>query len=118
MLVHAKSRLARDITNHLPEAGVVDLVGPATSRADDVMVVDGIAADVCVLAGRQVEALDRSETLEDLERPEDRRAADAETPRLCLGDELGCREVACLVGDDRGKGPSWLGQAVAGAVER
>lgn len=118
MLVHSKSRLARDSTNHLPEAGVVDLVGPATSRADDVMVVDGIAADVCVLAGRQVEALDRAETLEDLERPEDRRAADPEASSPCLGDELGSREVACLIGDERGESPAWFGQAVARAVER
>ena len=44
------------------------------------VVVGRLAADVGVLAARQVDALDRAEIREDLERPEDRRPADAEVP--------------------------------------
>ena len=44
------------------------------------VVVGRLAADVGVLAGRQVEALDGAELREHLERPEDGGAADAEVP--------------------------------------
>ena len=50
MLVHAKSCLAADFADDRPEPRVVDLVGPAAARADDVVVMDGIAPDVGVLA--------------------------------------------------------------------
>ena len=45
------------------------------------MVMGRLAPDVGVLAGRQVEALDGAQVLEDLERPEDRRPADAQAAR-------------------------------------
>ena len=79
------SRLAGDVTDHPAQAGVVDLGRPAAARADHVMVVDRLAADVGVLAGRQIDALDDAELLEDLERPEDRRPTDAEVARPRLG---------------------------------
>ena len=118
VLVHAKSRLAGDLADDRPEARVVDLVGPAAARADDVVVMDGIAADVGMLARRQVQALDGAEPLEDLERPEDRRSSDPESARPGLGDEIGGGEVAGLIGDERRERPARLGQAIAGAVER
>ena len=57
--------------------GVVDLARPAAARADDVVVVGRLTADVGVLAGRQVEPFDGTELLEDLERAEHRGAPDA-----------------------------------------
>ena len=48
-------------------------VGPPAARADDVVVVGRLAADVGVLAGREVEALDGADLLEELERAEDGR---------------------------------------------
>ena len=111
--------LPRDIADDGPKTGIVDLSGPTAARAHDVVVVGRLAADIGMLAGWQVEPLDGAELLEDLERPEDRRPADAELagPRG-LGDELGGGEVAVLVGDQRGQRPARLGQAVAGTVER
>ena len=67
------------------------------------VVVDRLAANVGVLARRQVESFDGAQLLEDLERPEDRRATDAEMPGAGLGDELGRGEVAVVVGDECGE---------------
>jgi hypothetical protein len=47
--VYAETRLAADVADDRPETRVVDLVGSAAARADDVVVMDGIAADVGVL---------------------------------------------------------------------
>ena len=79
--------------------------------------MERLAADVGVLAGRQVETFDGADPLEHLQRPEDRRAADTQATDVCLGDQLGGREVTLLVGDEGGKRPARLGQAIAGAVE-
>jgi len=48
--VHAETRLAADVADDGPKTRIVDLVGAAAARADDVVVMDGIAADVGVLA--------------------------------------------------------------------
>ena len=64
------------------EARVADVGRPAAASADDmVMVRRRLAGDVGVVAGRQVDPLDRPDALQDLERPEDRRPADVQPPR-------------------------------------
>ena len=78
VVVDAIAGLSRDVADDRAQARVVDLGGPAAARADDVMMVGGLAADIGVLARRQIEPLDGSELLEDLEGPEDRRPPDAE----------------------------------------
>ena len=83
----------------------------------DVVVVGRLAADVGMLAGREVEAFDGADLLEELERAEDGGAPDGGTALLGRGDQLGGGEVAVLLGDQRGQRPAGLRHAVAGAVE-
>jgi hypothetical protein len=59
--VDAIAGLPLDLLDHGAEAGVLDLGRAAAARADDMMMVGGLATDVRVLTGRQVEALDGPE---------------------------------------------------------
>ena len=118
MLVDPEAGLAGDVTDTRRRPVSSISVGPAAARADHVMVVDRLAADVGVLAGGQIDALDDAELLEDLERPEDRRPTDPEVARPRLGHDARSREVPVLVGDKAGERPPRLGQPVAGLVER
>ena len=78
----------------------------AAARADDVVVMGGFAGDVGVFAGRQVEALDRPQLGQDVERPEDRRAADPQPAGAGVRDQVGRGEVAIAAGDQVHDGPS------------
>ena len=82
------------------------------------MVMGPLARHVRVLAGGQVDPLDEAESLERLERPEDRRSPGAGTRGPGRGDEVGGGEVPVLRGDQFGQGPSRGGPAEAGAFER
>ena len=81
MVVDPEAGLARDVLDDRAQAGVVDLGRPPAARADDVVVVGRLAADVGVLAGREVETFDGADLLEELERAEDGGAPDAEAAR-------------------------------------
>ena len=81
------------------------------------MVMGRLAADVGMLAGRQVEALDDTQLGEHLERPEDGGSADAQAAVVGRRDELGRGEVAFLVGDQRGQRPARLGQPVPSTIK-
>ena len=99
-------------------ARVVDVSAAPAHGAHDVVVMDRLAGDVRVLAGRQVDALDGMQLGQDVERPEDRRPADAEPVGPGVGDEIGGGEVPVPVGDERRDRPPRAGQAIAGVVER
>ena len=99
MLVDAEPGPPRDLADHRAQAGILDLRRAAAARAHDVVVVGRGAAHVGVLAARQVDPLDGAELGQDVERPEDRRAADPEVPDPRLVDEVGRREVARLGAD-------------------
>ena len=75
------------------------------------------AGHVGVLAGRQVESLDDAELGQQVQRPKERRPADAEPPLAGRGLELGGGEVPVVLGDEVGDGASRLGQPVAGVIE-
>ena len=82
------------------------------------VVVGAPADDVGVVAGRQVEPLHGAELLEDFERPEDRRAPDAEAARARLGEEVAGREVRRRGSAiKRRQPPARLGQPIAGAIK-
>ena len=100
VVVDPVAGLSGDLANDRPQTGVVDPGRPPAARADDVMMVRRLAADVGMLAGRQVQPFDGAELGEDLERPEDRRPPDAETPGSRRDDQLGGREMAVLIGDE------------------
>ena len=76
MIVDPEPGLAGDIADDRAQAGVVDLAGPPAARADDVVVMGGLAADVGVLAVRQVETFDGADPLEEVEGAEDGGAPD------------------------------------------
>lgn len=118
MLVNAVTGPPGDLTDDQSKAGIVDLVGPAAARADNMVVVRRLTDDVGMLAGWQVQPLDGARFREDLERPEDRRPADPEALRPGASDELGGREMTLLICDQEGKRSARLRQAVAGAIER
>ena len=109
--------LPRDLAHDRSQAQVGDLGRAPTRGAHDVVVMRRLAADVGVLARWQVEPLDSAELREDLERPEDGRAPDAEVTAARVAHQLRGREVARLLGDQHGQRAAWLGQPVAGAVE-
>ena len=81
------------------------------------VVVGRRAADIRVLAARQVEPFDDAQLGEDLERAEDRRPSDPEATAPSLAHEIGRREMADLVGDELGDGAPRRRQAVPGAIE-
>ena len=118
MVVDAVAGPLLDLTHDGPPAGVIDVTAGAAVRADHVVVVDGLAGYVGMLTGRQVEALDRVEIGQDVERPEDRRATDAEPPLAGVRHEVGRREMPVARGDQVGDRAACLGQPVSGVVER
>ena len=103
VIVDPEAGLAGDVADDRAQAGVVDLAGPPAARADDVVVMRGLAADVGVFAVRQVETFDGADPLEELERAEDGGPPDGGTGCLRGGDQLGGREMAVLLGDQRGQ---------------
>ena len=117
VIVDAVARPPSDVHDDGAQALVIDLVRPTAPGANDVVVVRRLAAHIGVLAIRQVKPLHRAEVLQHLQRPEDRRAADAELPRPSIPDQLGGREVAILVSDEGSDGPARLSQAIAGSIE-
>ncbi len=106
-----------DVAHDRAPAGVVDVAARPHVRADDVVVMDRLAGDVGVLAGRQVEALDGVQIGQDVERPEDRRPADAEASGSGVGDQIGRGEVPGSRRDQLGDRPPGAGQPIAGVVE-
>ena len=67
MIVDAVAGSARHVADDRAKSGVVDLVRPPAPGTDHVVVVGGLAADVGVLARREVQALHGSQLLENLE---------------------------------------------------
>lgn len=118
MVVNAIPRLPGNPPDDLLQVGIPDLVRPPATRADDVVVMRRFTTDVGVLPVRQVEALDRTELLENLEGAEDRCPPHTEAAAPSSRDELSGGEVALLIGNQHGQRSSWLGQPVAGTVKR
>ncbi len=117
VIVDPEPGLAGDVADDRAQARVVDLAGPPTARADHVMVMRGLAADVGVLAVRQVEPFDCAEPFQEVEGPEDGGPPDGGPGCLRGRHQLGGREMAVLLGDQRGQCASRLRHAVTGAVE-
>jgi len=117
VVVDAVTRPLFDLADDGSPASVIDVTAGAASRADDVVVMDGLAGDVGVLAGRQVEAFDGMEVDQDVEGAEDRRSTDAEAPRAHVRDEVGRCEMPLARGDQLGDRAACVGQPVPGVVE-
>jgi hypothetical protein len=81
------------------------------------MVMRPLAGDVGMVAAGQVDALDSTDRLERLERAEHRCPSDAQPPLAGRRHELGGREVAGLVRDERRKCTARLRHPEAGSVE-
>lgn len=70
------------------------------------VVMGGLASDVSVLPARQIQAFDGPEVEQELERAEDRRAADGDAAAPGVGRQVGGGEVAVAVGDELGDRPA------------
>lgn len=81
------------------------------------VVMDGVAGDVRVVAARQVDPLDRSQLGQDVERPEDGGASDAEATVVCVVDEVGRREMAVPARDQVHDRTAGGRRSIAGATE-
>jgi hypothetical protein len=81
-----------------------------------VMVMARLAADVRVLAGGQVDALDEPELPEQLEGSEDGGPADPGVVRPGIGNEVGGREMSRASGDQVGDQAPGGGGAIAVAT--
>ena len=89
-----------DLAYEFLKPGVHHLNRPAALAADDVMVMHPRrAGDVCVLARREVDALQLTLPGQQVERPEDRRATDAHVSVLCVGKQLCRSEVSAALRD-------------------
>jgi hypothetical protein len=117
VLVHPVAGPTGDLANHHPQPCVIDLARAAAARAHDVMVVGTLADDVCVFAGRKVEALHGPELFEDLEGPEDRGASDTEASLLSVREEVACGEVSFAPANQGGQSPARTREAVAGPIQ-
>lgn len=117
MLVDSIAGPAGDLADHHPQTRIIYLVRPATARTDHVMVVGPLADDIGMFAGRQVQALDRAEHFEDLQRTEYGGPPHAKPTGSRFGQEVASREVAVAARDQGGERPPRLRQAVAGAVK-
>lgn len=106
-----------DLGDGLRERAVLDLRRATAAGADDVVVVGRSAPDVRVLARRQVDALEQLQLGQEVERPEERRAADAEPARPRDRGKVGRGEMAVLALDQLGEGESRGREPVARAVE-
>ena len=94
----------------------ISVVLPA-ALADDVVVVGGLAADVRVLAARQVDPLHDAQLAERVDRPEDRRPPDPEPPGAGVGEDVRRGERAVAVGDQAGHRPPRVRQPEACPVQ-
>ena len=109
---------AGDLLEDARHPAVAHVCRLAALGADDVVVMGRVAGDERVLAGGQVEPLDDAEVREDVERAEDRGAADPEALAPRRGHELLGREVAAALADQAGDAPPGLRDAVSRIVER
>ncbi len=100
-------------SRHLPGDGshpaVTDLDRPPAARADDVVVMGRLAGDVRVLPAGKVQPLQQAELLEQLERPENGCAADAQPPVPGVIHQVCGGEVAVTLRDELGDGAPGLG---------
>jgi hypothetical protein len=117
VVVDAVARSFLDLTDDGSPAGVIDISAGSAVGADDVVVMDGLAGHVGVLAAGQVEALDRAEVGQHIERAEDRGAADTEASLAGVRYQVGRREMPVASCDQVGDRAASLGESVSGVIE-
>ena len=81
------------------------------------VVVRGLARDERVLAGGQVDPFDHAKLRERVERPEDRRPAQAEVAPTRRDEEVVGGEVALATGDETSERAARRRQPIAGLLE-
>jgi hypothetical protein len=117
VVVDRVARPLLDVADDGSPACVIDVPAGAAIRADDMVVVHGLAGDVGVFTRRQVEALYRPQVGQDVKRAEDRGAADPKAPLAGIRDEVGRGEVPVASRDQVGDRTASLGQPVSGVIE-
>jgi hypothetical protein len=107
----------QDVARDRVEAQVTHLGGSPAARAHDVVMVAGLADHIGMGAIGQIDALDETEFLEQLERPEHRRAAYGESPSLGLANQVPGGKEFVTIGEELGDRPAGRGHEVAGTIE-
>ena len=109
-----------DLAGDASEPGVGDVHGSRTAHAHEVVMMGRAAADVGVGAIGQVESLEQSKPLEELERAEDGRPPDGcQGPFSAgtIGDQIAGGERTLARGDELGHESTRLGQALSSRPE-
>lgn len=101
-----------DLADDRWKAAVGDLDRlPALATDDMVVVLVRLTRDIGVLPAGQVDALQSTLLGQHVERPEDRRAADADVARPSVGDQVCRGEMAAASSHERGNGAPRTGRA-------
>jgi hypothetical protein len=106
-----------DLPGDRVDPAVFDLRTPPAALADDVVMMGGLADDVCVLSVRKVKTLDETEPIEQLQSAEDGRATNAQAASLRLAHEVERGEMVPALSDHLGYDAPWLGDVIAGLVQ-
>jgi hypothetical protein len=116
--VYLKACAPRDLGRDFSHSALPEIHRPPALSANDVVMVAWVAADVRVIAVRQVQPLDRLEIGEDLQGPEDGRASGSEAPTPGIGNQVGRVKRAIAAEDEIDDCPPRVGHAISRAIER
>ncbi len=111
------ARMSSHLIDHVLEAVILRLVGPAAPRADDVVVMGRFAWNIGVLAGRQIQALQDLQVREQVKCAEDGGPTDAQATVARLIYQVRRREVAVTLLDQLRDGATGFGEPVSGLIE-
>jgi len=98
---NGEATATRGLGRHGVDAAIIDLGDCPAGHADQVVVMGWLTRHVGVPAIWQVNALNESLLGEQVEEAEDGGAANAKATLTRIGDEVGRREVAVALGNER-----------------
>jgi hypothetical protein len=104
--------------HYLGDAAIRGVGRPAAIRADDMVVMGRTdTRHVCMSSCREINPLDNAQFRQQVERPEDSPATDAETTIASVRFKFGRREGPVIFRDQVRDGSPGRSQAIAGHIE-
>ena len=116
MAVHLKAGAPRDLGCDFSHAALPEIHRPTAIGANDVVMVTCVAANVRMLAVRQIQTFHGLEIGEDLEGPEDGGASSTEASALGVGEQIRSVKGAIAAEDEIDDRPPGVGHAIARAI--
>jgi hypothetical protein len=116
--VYLKAGAPRNLGRDFSHAAFTEIHRPTALGANDVVMVARIAADVGMVAVRQIQPLDRLEIGEDLQGPEDGRASGPEASPPGIGNQVGRVKGPIAAEDEVDDRSPGVGHAISRAIER